>query len=231
MLTILVIILGFLSSGTTATNVETRNLDEFTGLSVSGSISVELVASTEHKAEIELLKGDIDKLITEVKGSTLKIKFKNKDGWNWGGNQNKAKIVLHYVDLDMIDASAGSKVSSKEKVSAKEMEMDVSSGASVKLELETQKLDADVSSGASVKIMGTADDQSIDISSGASYHASDLASKNCDVDASSGASAKVWASQSLKADASSGASIKYKGDPEKTNLDPGKYSGGSIRKM
>ena len=231
MLTILFLMFGLLTTNPQATDSETRNLDSFTELSISGNISVELIASDTHKAEIEILKGDIDKLVTSVKGSTLKIKFKNKDGWNWGGNQNKAKITLHYVKLDGIDASAGSKVSCKDAIAASDFELDASSGSSIKIELDTESLDVDVSSGASIKVYGVSDIQSVDISSGASYHASDLESKKCTVEASSGASAKIWVSQTLSADASSGASIRYKGDPEDTNLDPGKYSGGSIRKM
>ena len=232
MLTLLSLFLAFFTLNPAAvSDHETRDLDAFKYLDVSGSISVELIASNEHKVDIEMLRGNIEDLITEVNGKTLKLKFKSK-GFNWNSNnKNKAKVKVYYSMLDGIDASAGSNVRSESEVNADNMEIDVSSGASVKVSFDVEKLDVDISSGGSVKVSGEATKQYVDISSGASYIANDLKSKWCSVDASSGASAKVWVEEELEADASSGASIRYGGDPKHKDIDAGKYSGGSIREM
>jgi len=230
--TLCLFILGLLTnSSDVQRDTETRNLDKFTAVEVSGNITLTLVQSDEHKAEIELVKGDLSKLVTDVRGNTLKVKFKNKDGWNWGGNQNKANITLYFADIEILEASAGASVGGDDTIQAEEMSLDASSGASVRIDLECNNLDVDVSSGASLRLKGSTETQKADVSSGASYNGVEMIAEKVKIDASSGASAKVFASKEIKAEASSGGSIKYKGDPDKTNLDPGRYSGGSIKSM
>ena len=209
---------------------QTRNLEAFEKLNVSGGIEVTLIKSNQHKAEVEMVRGDYDDLVTELKGDVLVIKFKSKN-LSWGTNNNKAKIDLHYSTLRGFDISAGSTVKGNDAISANSMDIDVSSGATCSIEVETGELTVDVSSGATCSLRGSADEQEVDVSSGASYNGDKLASKNADVDASSGASAKVWVTDRLVADASSGASIRYKGNPKKTDIDSGKWSGGSVKKM
>jgi len=209
---------------------QTRNLDAFEKLRVSGGIEVNLFKSNDHKADIEMERGEYDDLVTEVKGGVLVIKFKSKK-LSWGNNNNKASIDLYYKTLRSLDISAGSTVKGSEPISSGSMDIDVSSGARCAVELETGELSVDISSGASCTLSGSAEDQKVDVSSGASYNGEKLASKYTNVDASSGASARVWVTDRLVADASSGASIRYKGNPKKTDIDSGKWSGGSVKKM
>lgn len=232
MITLFSLLIAFFTlNPSTSIDNDTRALEAFQYLDVSGSISVELIPSDEHRIEIEMLRGDVENLISEVRSKTLKLKFKTK-GFNWNSsNKNKANVKVYYERLNGIDASAGSNVKSNSDVVSDNMEIDVSSGASVKVSFEVEELDVDISSGGSVKVSGEATRQHVDISSGASYIGSDLRSQRCSVDASSGASAKVWVEDDLEADASSGASIRYKGEPKNRNIDAGKYSGGSIREM
>ncbi|NNF20725.1 MAG: DUF2807 domain-containing protein [Saprospiraceae bacterium] len=208
---------------------DTRRLGDFESLEVSGGISVDLFHGSP-KAEIEMIKGDSDKLKTEIKGNTLKIYFKNSS-WGWGGGNGKAKIKLYFEDLNEVDVSAGSNVECNEVIKSTEFDADASSGARLELNLEAESVDSDVSSGASLRLEGNAKNLKVDVSSGASFRGSELKTKNVDADVSSGGSIKVWATDSLSADASSGGSVKYKGNPSKTNIDSGKYSGGSVRKM
>ncbi len=207
---------------------QSRNFNDFSGIKVSGNLKVELVNSDQNMVEIEMIKGDIENIITEVKGDVLHLKVKQKWGW---GNKTKASIVLYHDGVNQIDASAGATLKSVDHINSTELDIDVSSGATAKVAVECSKLKVNVSSGATAKLSGHCKEQYIDVSSGATYKATSLASDNVDVDASSGASAKVWATKSITANASSGGSIKYKGEPENTKLDAGKYSGGSIRKM
>jgi hypothetical protein len=207
----------------------TRDLDKFSTLEVMGNIKVTLIPSTENKAEINIIKGDIDDLKTTISNNTLEIKFKGKGlKWNSGANK-KAEITLYFTNLNEIDISAGARVSGNEIIKASTFEVDASSGSFCSIPIEVEQLKVSISSGASVTMKGTANDQDVDLSSGASYKAKKLETEKTTIDVSSGASAVVWAKSEIEADANSGGSIKYKGAPEKTNIDAGKYSGGSIK--
>ncbi|NNE25603.1 MAG: DUF2807 domain-containing protein [Saprospiraceae bacterium] len=219
----------FLLALTSSAQDDVRRLSSFSELSVSGGITVDLYEG-QPKAEIEMIKGDLDKLVTEVKGDKLKIYFDNGK-WGWSNGNNKAKIKLYFRSLDGISASAGCKIEGHSLITADRFDADASSGARMEVNVEASSIDSDVSSGASTYISGEAKRLSVDVSSGGSFVGSDLKANDVDADVSSGGSVKVWATKSLTADASSGGSIKYKGNPDKTNIDAGKYSGGSVRKM
>lgn len=220
-------LLLFMGSGVIAQDA-TRHLDDFNALKVSGGISVDLFYGSP-KAEIDMIKGDIDKLKTVVKGNTLKIYFDN--GYWGGGGKNKAHIDLYFEDLNNVSVSAGSNVECGEVIKTSSFDADASSGSRLELNLDAGSVDSDVSSGASMRLEGLAKKLNVDVSSGGSFKGSALKTKNVDADVSSGGNIKVWATESLSADASSGGSVQYKGNPSKKSIDSGKWSGGSVRKM
>lgn len=209
---------------------ETRNLSEFSDMSVSAGIEVILHESNKNYADVTLKNADSDDLIIDVKGDKCVIKWES--GWNgWKSNNRSATVELYYTNLDGISASSGSKVESDGTVRGEDFDVDVSSGAHVSIDLECNDLDVDVSSGAFVRLEGSARNQRVDVSSGASYKGSDMVTQSTNASASSGASAKVHATEKFEGDSSSGGSIKYAGDPKETDINSSKWSGGSIRKM
>lgn len=206
---------------------ETQLLENFSQIKVSGSINVYLYEG-EPKAEITMIKGDRDELEVVNKGKTLHLKFKDRNNWS---NKRKTKINLYVESLDAINVSAGAEVTSEFTLISSDFYADASSGGSISIALEATALDADVSSGARIDIEGTSQELNVDVSSGGSYNGKRFAVRDVDANVSSGGSIKVWATEKLEADASSGGSIKYKGDPSDVNIDSGKWSGGSIRKI
>ena len=211
-------------------SAQTREVDDFEKIRVSGGIAVTIIESNDTKVDIDIIRGDYDALITEVKGNTLTIKFKDKI-LNWGSNNNKAKVDVYYRNLNAITVSSGSSVKGNDVIKATRMDIDVSSGSTCSIEVNADRVDVDVSSGSSVSVKGSSDELDVDVSSGSTYNGTKLEAASVDVDASSGSTARVWATERLNADATSGSSIKYKGDPKKKDIDSGKWSGGSVKKM
>ena len=207
---------------------QTRNLENFDELRVSSGISVTLYPSNENRAEIDMVKGEIDDLITEVRNGTLHIKYKNNKLFNWGNNNRETKIDLYFKSLHSIDVSSGSTVRGERELSVDDMDLEVSSGATLVLVLKSGETKVDVSSGSTLRISGESQDLNVDVSSGATFDGKEFKARNVDVDVSSGSTAMVWATERLIADASSGASVRYKGNPRDKSIDVGKYSGGSV---
>lgn len=221
----------FLVSATmTAQDTETRNLDNFSGISVSSGITAKLVKGNTNKIDITASGIDLDKIETKISGDKLKVGVE-KNNWKfWGNNKRKVNVTITYNGtLDYISSTSGSKVEADHTITASNISLNTSSGANLNLNLEANDVDIDVSSGAWAGLSGNAKKVTIDISSGASLDASDLESASVDVDGSSGSSVKVHATNSLTVDVSSGASVRYKGNPGKTDFD--KNSGGSVRKI
>lgn len=206
------------------------DLDNFDEIKVSTSISVHLIPSNENRAEVNMLKGDFDKLVMEIEEGRLKMKFKSKK-WGLGGNNGKAEIDLYYKTLTGIDLSAGAKVTSDSRIKADKFEIEASSGSSCYVEVESTKMEVDISSGSRVELKGFAEDLKVESSSGSSFNGFNFEADHVNADSSSGSSISVYANKSLSAEASSGSSVRYKGEPTKTDLDASKYSGGSISKV
>jgi len=205
---------------------QSKNLAEFTSISTSGSVQVELVKGSSPKAEYTILKGNEEDLIMDVKSGELIVKIKSKHSM-WNRSETKAKVTIYYTSLKAIDCSAGSSLKSESEINEKDMNIEASSGANCSILLKSEDVNVSASSGAKISINGTSNTAIYDASSGSRIDAANLLTSNADADVSSGASISLHATKKLKADASSGGSIKYKGKPESTNIDSG--MSGSIR--
>lgn len=221
---ILIFVLGMMLYGQNFG--QSKSLPSFNAISTGGSVQVELIKSSVSKVDYTIVKGDEDDLYIEVKGNELIVKIKPNRGF-WNSSNTKAKVTVYYQSLNSIDCAAGSSIKSESEIVAENMDIESSSGASCSVALKCTDLNVDSSSGSRVTVNGIASSVNYDASSGASINAASLLASEAIADVSSGASISLYASKKLNADASSGGSIKYKGDPEKTNISSG--ISGSIR--
>ena len=149
-------------------------------------------------------QGPFDVKAEVVKGDTLHVSRKSSL-WNMGGPEYLVKISA--PDFKSFD---------------------VSSGASLKGgNLALKDLDVGVSSGASVTLDGACTALHLDVSSGASFDGEALRCDTANVDASSGGSANAFATMAADGEASSGASVTFYGKPAQFREDSS--SGGSVR--
>jgi len=209
---------------------DTRSLGSFQGLDVSGSISVQVIQSSESKAEITIVKGSLDQLMTEVSGSTLKVNFTSKNSNNWGSGA-KANIVIYTKSLNSIDASAGAAVESDDLWESKSMDVQASSGARIAVATTSNQLSTEASSGAKITLRGNTNKLTAECSSGAAVNLLELIAIDVEASASSGGTVKVNAAESISASATAGGSVKFKGDPSKQEIQMDKYSGGIVSEL
>jgi len=210
---------------------KTIDLSSFTSVDASAGIEVELVPGSP-KAEITIMKGEIDDVEIKQSGNSVSVSFKSQSWFGNKTNNRKAYVKLYYdKDISSVDVSSGASLKCSETMKVNKFKSQASSGGSASMHIDAKDTDVDVSSGGSLTLQGMSDNLSVDVSSGGSFSGAELQAGNVDADSSSGGSARVWATKEIEAGASSGGSVKYKGDPEKENIDVGKWSGGSVRKM
>ncbi|MDF1697047.1 MAG: DUF2807 domain-containing protein [Saprospiraceae bacterium] len=206
---------------------QTRDVGQFHGVSISTSIEATLVHSNSTKVEYTMKKGEDKNLVTKVKNGILYVKTKSGIG-NWG-NSTSAKVTVYYTNLDEINVSAGCTVKTDGEVSAKTMDVEVTSGSTAILEIDANEIDVEVTSGATLKLSGEANQGEFEATSGSTLNGYNFVTNDADVEASSGASLFIHVNDTLNAEASSGASIRYTGDVKKKNIDAG-WSGSIKRK-
>lgn len=241
---ILFIVVGVLITfSVTAQSGAERSLEPFTRVSSQEGIDVVLTKGSKESAKIDADGIDIEDVLTEVSGGTLKVHL---DGDN---HRNvDVKVYVTYVELSGLKASSASSIKVREKVVAKgdfdiqcssaadievelsadELEVDVSSSGDVDLVVTVNRLEMEVSSAGDIEIKGTAKSVDANASSSGDIDGYDLTCDDADLRASSGSSIKLTINKKLDARASSGASIRYEGNPTYVNGDSS--SGGSVRK-
>lgn len=206
---------------------QTRKVQAFHGISVSGGINLYLTQGNTQKVTVEADEDDMDDLVTKVEGGILKIYMKNRSWLDFDWKHNDRKVYVSFKTIDWLQASAGSDVTSQSVLNLENLEVDSSSGSDVKLELNASSVKARSSSGSDIHLKGKADSLDANASSGSDINAGDLQTKKCYANASSGSDIRVQVSEQLDANASSGGDISYSGNPTHKGIN--ESSGGDVR--
>lgn len=207
-----------------AQNSDTRNLDQFTQIKVSESIRVKLIKGSNNKAVIETRGVDVDRVETEVEGSTLYIRMKRGNYFS-----SNVEIDLTYAqELEGVSVSSSASVIGRNEIATESFEVKASSSGNAYLKLNVRNLDVRISSSADVELEGKAKYQDIEISSSGDLSAFDLDCEEADVRVSSSGKAEITVHGILDGRASSSGKVYYRGSPDKVFVDTS--SSGKIRK-
>lgn len=195
-------------------NAQVRNVQSFTGISVSGGIDLYLSAGNEAVAVSGAKPEYIDRIKTEVEGGVLKIWFETKSGININWNSDrKLKAYVSYKTLQSLAASGGSDVFVDGSIKSGELRMNLSGGSDFKGRVEVENLRVNQSGGSDVHIAGKATTLSVDASGGSDFNGYDLITEICNLDASGGSDIEITANKELSAHATGASDIHYKGQP------------------
>lgn len=189
----------------------TADLQEFSALSVSGGINVELIPSERHEMSITARNGQPEEVRYEIKNGELSIKVRpdfNQD--------DEVKVKLPYTGLVRIEATSGSVINSRYDLKGMDLELRAASGGKIELTVEVNSIEAEVTQFADIIVYGKARTQNVSAGTGGNYLAYDLVCDDTFVKATSGAQAKVVARRNIDATAASRGFIGYIGDPSGT---------------
>jgi len=199
----------------------TKNLGDFDAVRVFDRISVQLVPANENKIEITGDRRDDVEIVN--KNGDLKIRMKLKKLLK---GEDITAILYFKNEIETIEASEGSYVSSEATFKAIDFSVNAKEGAEIKINLDAQKLAVKATSGGIVKLKGSANNQDIDINSGGIVDAKDLETSQTTVAINAGGEADVKASELVDAKTRAGGDITIYGSPKKINKKT--FAGGNI---
>ena len=185
----------------------TRNVGEFSSMKVYDKITVIIIPSNENKVESE---SDDSSVETVNRNGELRIKMMPAKIFQ--GDQVTVKV--YYKNLNDIQASQGSSVSSNETWKANMLTLTANEGSRINLEIETGKLNVKTNSGGEVVVTGQADHQDIIVNSGGKFKGQNLESQSATVTSNAGGLAEVYATESVDAKTRAGGVIDVYGDPD-----------------
>ena len=214
---------------------EVRNVGKFNGITASSGVRVSFTQSPEQKVSVSADGDKLQYVKTEVVGGILKvfIESPNRKGISF----KNLHVEVSAPSLTDLNVTGGANFNGLNRVSGKDFELKIASGARLSLDLDainsvnldaasgangaidlnTKQLDVKGSSGVNVSISGVASSAAYEVSSAAAINAQNLKSEDVRVDVSSGGNLKINASRSVEGEVSSGGSVRYRSNPKPTS--------------
>ncbi len=148
-----------------AQNRETRSVPAFTKLSYRVPGTLYLKQGSPQKVELEGPADVIREIETEVDGNRLII---GKEGrwmnWNWGEKDN-IKVYVTVPTLEGVSVSGSGNLIASDKISAGNLDLNVSGSGSLQLEFTASgNVEADVSGSGDMNIKGSCNNFDSDVS-------------------------------------------------------------------
>ena len=201
----------------------TRNLGEFNSVKVFDKLNVKLISSTENKI---IISGNRENEV-EVVNINGELKLRMPFPKLLSGND--ITIQLYFKNIDSIDASEGSYVSSESVFKQTSIDLDTKEGAEIIVDVDVEKANVRAVSGGIIELTGKATNQNCTIASGGVYNGKYLHTSQTQITVSAGGQAEVYATLLADAKVRAGGSISIYGNPKKINQKT--ILGGTIKQV
>jgi len=213
-------------TGSGNVTTESRPVTEaFTSVEVSNGLDLVLEQSDKACISVEADDNLQQHIKTTISNGVLIVKC----DYNSYRNVSSKKITVQIPNLESLQASSGTSVSSTNALTGKSLMVHSSSGATIAIKVETEKATCEASSGSQITVEGKAIALEAASSSGSGIDAQRLLSNDIKASASSGSHIEVHPLASLNAEASSGGIVNYNNEPKHVSAHAS--SGGVIGKQ
>lgn len=202
---------------------EIRELGDFSIISVSGNIHVELIKGD--KASVKLIEYGKESILSELSTSIEhdELILQNLDL----GEEAEIHAIVTYVSLSEIYTVAGGEISKTDLIKSKSLKIKINTGGLAHMNIETEELELDVVNASELFIKGKATKADMRTNNASKLHAYDLLTKEMFITAFMGV-AEINVSDKLEAKSTLDSHIYYKGAV--TDITQKISSGGQISK-
>lgn len=189
-----------------------RHLSGFSAVNVAGSFDVYITQGSTESVKVEASADEIDRIVTEVKGGTLKIYTKSSSGFNWSWGSDKKRIVRVVAkDLNAISLTGSGDVYFKEGIRAQNLTVNLSGSGDITGKIEVQKLESSLVGSGDITLTGHANASTVRVSGSGDYSGRSLTTGSTTVKVIGSGDASVNASQQIDASVAGSGDIRYTG--------------------
>lgn len=211
-------------NGSGKITTEKRNTGNFTGVSTSSSIDVDVKIGNTYEVLVEADDNVIQYVSTEVVDGVLKVRYKENI------SLRNADVTVHVTAPTLeklIASSSGSIVVEGVLSNVQKIDFKATSSAEIEAAVDAPNIGADANSSGTINLKGRTQTFKAEVSSSGQIEAYELLSENTIGQASSSGTANVHASVKLNGQASSSGIIRYRGGAAVTKAES---SAGSVEK-
>lgn len=190
---------------------ETRDLKDFKGVELGASADVFITQGDEFKVTIEAQKNIAELLETSVKGTTLKIYFKDNMG-----NVSYDKMVIHIQAplYEHIALLGSGNMIAQNALKGDKLSLVITGSGNLEVKEATySSIKAELSGSGNLKVGGVAESCDLELSGSGDVEASDLKSKKVIAAITGSGGIDCHAETNLEASVTGSGDIHYSGDP------------------
>ncbi len=191
-----------------------RNVSDYDAIKVKGSLDVSLVSGTEGKLSIEGESNLVQYIVTEVKGSELKI-YVEKGYYLRPTRGKKLLITVPFKDLNRVTLAGSGEIYSTDVIKASDFRTGISGSGDVKLVVEAQNTEGFVTGSGDLELSGSSNMFDCSVTGSGDLEAYRLNAKEVVASVTGSGDVQVTATESIKARITGSGDILYKGNPEK----------------
>ena len=211
-------------------NTEDRHLSGFTSVSVAGSFDVVITQGSTESVKVQAPSDVINRIITEVEGSTLKIYTKNDNDWHlFDGGHKKIMIYVSIKDVNGVSLSGSGDVSFREGLRGGSFKLKLTGSGDVSGKLWVKNLEVNLAGSGDIKVSGSADNSNISVAGSGDYTARDLTTNTASVRVAGSGDARINVSQKLDASVVGSGDVYYTGSVK--SVSSSKIGSGDVSRM
>lgn len=202
---------------------DTRELPEFSEVSVSNGAHVYLEKGIGATARVEAEDNIMEFVKTEIRGDELHVYLDRCTI-----NSKPVNVYVTFENIDSLEVQTAGRIIGNSIIKSEDIKISSSSAGNIDVEVEAIDLTLESSTVGSITVKGKTDKLYADASSSGKINAFELVAEDVYATVSSAGIAQVYASDKFNADASSGGKVQYKGNPPEVEVDSS--SGGTVQK-
>ena len=192
-----------------------REASAFTEVSLRIGADVHLKQGNTQSVEVKGKESTLDKLITEVKGRTLVIRYPN-DAWFSKWTPGTVDIYLTMPQIDGLAISGSGSIFTDGEIESRILELMISGSGDIKMaDLKSEKVSATLSGSGNIHLFGkkNASELKATISGSGNVKAIEFPADNVDVKIVGSGNCWVNAGKNLVAKLAGSGNVVYRGNP------------------
>lgn len=188
-----------------------RATSDYDGISVGGSFDVILVKGKEGNISIEGEENIIPYIETEVKGSTLKIKFKKNTNIR---TTKRLTVTVTYQDIKKVSLGGSGNIISKGIIKSNDFSASLGGSGNITLTIDADEVSSNIGGSGNIKLSGKSNELKCSIAGSGSIKAYDLNTDTLNANIAGSGSVRITVKTKIKATVVGSGSICYKGNPK-----------------
>lgn len=197
-------------------NAQKREVGDFHGVKVSGSIELIISQGPETAVAISASDlSDVEKIETEVRDGILYIELKDRKNWwndQWNTMGKKLKAYVSAPDIRSIVSAGSGGIQIIGTIKGEDLMLKVAGSGNIKGNIEVENLELIQSGSSNIRLSGIVAKADFSCSGSGNVQSADLAIDYCDVSMSGSGNTEITVEKELSASISGSGNIRYKGN-------------------